>query len=81
MVFCCGILCFLGAVTEAEMQKFARCDHATWQLCWCVLLFKGPKLMKYMDEGGNPVKERPPSTTGGGWGEISSSDDDSDSEL
>ena len=41
---------------------------------------KGPKLMKYMDEGGSPVKERPPSTTGAGWGEISSSDDDSDSE-
>ena len=41
---------------------------------------KGPKPMKYMDADGNPVKERPSSTAGTGWGEISSSDDDSDSE-
>ena len=41
---------------------------------------EGPKPMKYMDADGNPVKERPSSTTGTGWGEISSSDDDSDSE-
>ena len=42
---------------------------------------KGPKPMKYMDADGNPVKERPSSTTGTGWGEISSSDDsDSDPE-
>jgi len=42
---------------------------------------KGPKPMKYMDEDGMPVKERPSSTTGTGWGEISSSDDsDSDPE-
>ena len=38
--------------------------------------------MKYMDEDGNPVKERPPSITGTArsWLEISSSDDDSESE-
>ena len=36
---------------------------------------KGPKPMKYMDEDGNPVRERPSSTTGTRWGEISSSDD------
>ena len=43
---------------------------------------KGPKPMKYMDADGNAVKERPPSTTGAAreWLEISSSDDDSDSE-
>ena len=43
---------------------------------------KGPKPMKYMDADGNPVKERPPSITGTArsWLEISSSDDDSDSE-
>jgi len=42
---------------------------------------KGPKPMKYMDADGNPVKERPSSTTGTGRGEISSSDDsDSDPE-
>ena len=43
---------------------------------------KGPKPMKYMDADGNPVKERPPSITGTArsWLEISSSDDDSESE-
>ena len=42
---------------------------------------KGPKPIKYMDADGNPVKERPSSTTGPGWGEISSSDgSDSDPE-
>ena len=43
---------------------------------------KGPKPMKYMDADGSHVKERPSNTTGTArdWLEISSSDDDSDSE-
>ena len=47
------------------------------------MALRGPKLMKYMDEDGNPVKERPSSITGTArsWLEISSSDDDSEPEA
>ena len=67
-----------GMVTDAALQKALSTmideDSKSRKKA-----LKGPKPMKYMDEDGNPVKERPGSTTGTRWGEISSSDDsDSD---
>jgi hypothetical protein len=43
---------------------------------------KGPKLMKYIDADGSPVTERPTGSTGtgGAWLDVTTSDDDSDSD-
>ena len=46
------------------------------------ITLKGPKLIKYMNADGNPVTERPTGSTGtgGAWLDMTTSDDDSDSE-
>ena len=63
-----------GMVTDDAMQK-ALTSMIDEDSKSRKKALKGPKPMKYMDEDGNPVRERPSSTTGTRWGEISSSDD------
>ena len=73
----------LGMVTEDAMKQAltTMIEPAPEDVRSRNKALKGPKPMKYMDADGNPVKERPSSTTGTGRGEISSSDDsDSDPE-